>query len=433
MDIAGPGMISCNKYSIFAMYPARSTFFVALLGMLAATATLSAKAAGLLWLLLVIYALVQGGRRAWEGKCGATPAFHQSVALAWLGLTVLALALRAVAMLHWGDSWQERHAELRLLLGAAAVWVWLRFGRQEERSLSWLGTLTYGFAGACVLGLGHVAWVGREQLTTHPIAWAIGVSLLSIWLLHSALWLSQSKSEKWVWLAGGLCGVLAVLTSQSRGAFGVVLWWTAVGVWHLWASADPKALARKVVLWGLLLAAIATVGVTTGLLSRPAHVLEQAVTEYEATKNSTKGAESTSFGARLYMWQRSVVAVASSPIWGYGQAGRKELIYQWGREADSALVQSLGHAHNQYLNDLLDGGVFGLASGLVYVLGLGCLVAWLLAKGRLFAGWTLGGSVLMHATAGLSNVNFAHNYYSIVLSLVVGLALLHSINSSSPR
>lgn len=419
-------MILCNTFSIFAMYPAGSTFFVAFLGVLAAMATLSSKAAGLLWLLLVFYALVQGGRRAWADKDGFTPAFQQSVTLTWLGLTVLALALRAVAMLHWGDSWQERHAELRLLLGAAAVWVWLRFGRQEERSLSWLNTLAYGFAVACVLGLGRVAWMGREHLTTHPIAWAVGVSLLSIWLLHSALWLAQSKAEKWVWLGGGLCGVLAVLTSQSRGAFGVVLWWAALGMWHLWASADPKALARKVLLWGLLLAAIATVGVTTGLLNRPVHVLEQAVTEYEATENNTKGAESTSFGARLYMWQRSLGAVATSPIWGYGQAGRKELIDQWGREADSTLVQSLGHAHNQYLNDWLDGGVFGLTSGLVYVLGLAGLAAWLLAKGRLFAGWTLGGSVFMHATAGLSNVNFAHNYYSIVLSLVVGVSLANT-------
>ena len=30
----------------------------------------------------------------------------------------------------------------------------------------------------------------------------------------------------------------------------------------------------------------------------------------------------------------------------------------------------------------------------------------------------------MHATTGLTNVNFAHNYYPTVMAVVVGLAVL---------
>jgi O-antigen ligase len=169
----------------------------------------------------------------------------------------------------------------------------------------------------------------------------------------------------------------------------------------------------------------------TGLWQRPAAVLVQAVTEYQISQTNPEAASETSLGARLYMWERALPAIQAEPLWGYGQEGRRALILQWGQEADSKLVQSLGHVHNQYLHDMLDNGIWGLASGLTYLFGLGGLAVWLLCRQQPFAGWTLAGVVFMHASASLSNVNFAHNYYATMISVVVGLTLM-SIRPSRP-
>lgn len=397
---------------------------------LASFVALSSKAVGLLWLILLGTAMAAGWRTRglWTGE-GPVPEAVR-VTRIWLGLTAAALALRSVGMLHWGDAWDERHAELRLMLTALALWIWGR--KWNAASMAkfrpWLVAVTHGFAVACLLGLVQVWRVGREHLATHPIAWAVGVSLLSIWLLHSAVWRAVSPLQRWGWLAGGACGVLAVLGSQSRGAFGLVLWWLLVSGWLAWRQlrlrVDVRHLMPKIAGATVLLAVALLGGWQSGLLKRPAHALLQAQQEYTATEQQAKGAVETSFGARLYMWQRGWAAAEQSPFWGYGQQGRKALIHQWGREADSPLVMSLGHAHNQYLNDTLDHGAWGLASGLTYLAGLFGLAWWLLLRQKPFAGWTLAGVGFMHATSSLSNVNFAHNYYSSMLSLVVGLVLL---------
>ena len=97
---------------------------------------------------------------------------------------------------------------------------------------------------------------------------------------------------------------------------------------------------------------------------------------------------------------------------------------QWGEEASSPVVKSLGHLRNEYLQTLLDHGLWGLASLLSYSLGLVFMVRKLRAIGdiqdkSLAAG--LASVLFLHMSAELTNVNFAHNYYPTILSLAVTL------------
>lgn len=124
------------------------------------------------------------------------------------------------------------------------------------------------------------------------------------------------------------------------------------------------------------------------------------------------------------MWERSLEAIKESPWIGYGRAGRMAHIRQWGEEAASPAVKSLGHLHNEYLQTLMDQGLWGLASLLSYSLGL-LLMALKLSASHdvrhkaLAAG--LASVVFMLMSSGLSNMNFAHNYYPTLLSLAVTL------------
>jgi O-antigen ligase len=402
------------------------------LALASAASTVSSKSAGLLWLVLVLQGLVAGFVRTRvhpKGVCPTQTTAFMAIPI-FLAVATLALMLRTIGMVHWGDLWQERHAEWRILLLALALAVWGGARKNDvviwtEKWSLYLNWVTHGFAVACLLAWLQVWALGRVNLTTHPIPWAAGLSILSIWLLHSALWRARLSWYKWLWLLGGVCGVLAVLTSQSRGAFGVLAWWALMAIGWVWRgrSVGLSTARAWATLWAVAFALLMSLYVT-GLWQRPAAALGQAVAEYQISQHSAVAASETSFGARLYMWQRALPAAQAAPIWGYGQEGRRALIRQWGEEADSELVQSLGHVHNQYLNDMLDNGIWGLASGLTYLFGWGGLAVWLLFRHQPLAGWTMAGVVFMHASASLSNVNFAHNYYPTIMAVVLGLALI---------
>ena len=128
-------------------------------------------------------------------------------------------------------------------------------------------------------------------------------------------------------------------------------------------------------------------------------------------------------GARLYMWQQSLIAIEQSPWIGHGHDGRKSLMQQWAQSAQSDEVRRLGHVHNEYLHQLLDHGLLGLCSQLLYLAGL-ALLGWRLLKHQQHAaGLALSGMAFVHLTSSLSNVNFAHNYYTASLALMIGLSL----------
>ena len=76
--------------------------------------------------------------------------------------------------------------------------------------------------------------------------------------------------------------------------------------------------------------------------------------------------------------------------------------------------------------------MLGLLSLVVLMIGLG-LAAKTLWVPHPVAAKALVGILFMHFTAGLSNVNMAHNYYGALLSLSVGLALLLAASEDAQR
>lgn len=384
-----------------------------------ALASVSTKWAGAAWLLLLVWGLVPGLRSARV----LNPADIQTAATAWLIVCALALLVRAVPVVYWNDPWEERHAEFRLLLGALGIW-----GLTRGRGVYTAWAL-HGLAIAGGLGLGLTLWVSRGDLPTHPIPWAGGMAMVCLLLLHSAVIVAKLPLQRWAWGLGAGAALAAVLISETRGAYGVVLW---AGAWLLWQWREKITL--KSLALAMLIAVALLVGLrNTALVQTPLNRVLTAVSEMQGSQTQQEGAQNSSVGARVELWKLAAQAVPQKPWLGHGHDERLNMIKKWGKDHNSEAVTSLGHMHNQYLHDLMDHGVLGLISGLVYLFGLTGLSIWLLKRKQALAGWTLGGVAFMHASANLTNVNFAHNYYPTMMSIVVGLALLHSINSSSPR
>lgn len=154
----------------------------------------------------------------------------------------------------------------------------------------------------------------------------------------------------------------------------------------------------------------------------------QNISEFQKAENY-----STSVGARLYLWDMAWKSVRHSPLIGIGGRERLHRIKHAGdgqSEADLTnlnAVRNLGHVHNQYLHSAWDGGAIGLGAFLILLLGM-LIATRQLSRIDAVAAWQLGGILFMHATSNLTNVNFAHNYYALALSLAVVIPILCARN-----
>jgi O-antigen ligase len=396
--------------SDMTLFSKAANFLNLLLFVALALASVSTKWAGAAWLLMLVWGLALGLRSARV----STPNNIQTAATAWLIVCALALLVRAMPVVFWNDPWEERHAEFRLLLGALGIW-----GLTRVRGVHSTWAI-HGLAIAGGLGLGLTLRGGRDGLPTNAIPWAGGMALVCLMLLHSTVLLAKTSQQRWYWGLGAGAALAAVLVSETRGAYGVALW---AGAWLLWQW--RKKLTLKSLALAVLIAIALLVGLrNTALVQTPLNRVLTAVSEMQGSQTQQEGAQNSSVGARVELWKLAAQAVPQKPWLGHGHDERLNLIKKWGRDHDSEVVTSLGHMHNQYLHDLMDHGILGLISGLIYILGLTVLSIWLLKQKQAFAGWTLGGVAFMHATANLTNVNFAHNYYPTIMSIVVGLALL---------
>jgi len=389
---------------------------------LLALSSVSGHALGAAWALFVLLGL-------WPLVTACKTSFQtlkqMPVPMLWLGVTLLAFAAKAFMTIYWHDSWQERHGEIRLLLGALATcgacahW----HVRPQEKSIVYV-RLSHALSLSALLGLGWVIWRGRHGLPTHPIPWAGVMALTSCWLLAVGLDGHFKPAHRKWWLGGGFAALLAVLASQSRGAYAIAAWWLGVLIWKVWQQRHARPTWPQVSKYALaMLAALALLS-QTPVLERTRQSLVNAASEVSHSLQAPADGANTSVGARMYMWQRSLAAVAQSPWLGHGGQGTVVLMQQWAQDAHSTEIASLVHVHNEYLQQWLEHGLPGLASQMAYVMGLLTLVVCLHRSGQTTASLALGGMWVMFSTGSLSNVNFIHNYYTTGLSLMSSLGMV---------
>lgn len=396
--------------------------------------SLNSKAMGLAWVVVTVTGLWALLRHVRQKEQSPTPAWVRL----WVGAALLALLLKVIPTFYWADPWAERHGEMRLALGALGVWGLYTWHRPDRFSFAWIAdALTLTSAS----GLAWVVLYGRSAVTTHPIPWAAAMAMVSACLLAMALQSNFSPSRRKLWLAGGLLALMAVLSSRSRGAYGIVLWWVAVAGQHAWQRrtqtgprhrpANGRAwLARITLVIGLV--ATGWVLRLSPIVQGPIQSIQEAVEQLRVSDQSIEQGANSSVGARIYMWSRSLESIQASPWIGLGHDGRKQALAQWAQDAHSSEIKQLGHVHNEYLHQLIDHGVWGLASQLGYLLAWLGMVVQLRRARQTLAALSLGGVAFVHLTSSFSNVNFSHNYYTAALSLFISLSLWMAHGPSIP-
>jgi len=378
-------------------------------------APLNSKLAGACWLAFCLLGL-------WSFKQGSTQesVAEFSAAKGWVFACLLALALRVIPQFYWGDSWDERHAEFRLLFGALGLLGLVHYARFTSDQLKWLG---YALVLALWAGFGWMLVFGAALAPTNQIPWGASMSLLVcvvLALTFSAS--SQRLSVRLFYASGVVVGVCAVLLSQARGSYGIVLWVGGFVLWHYATSGIKWRALMSRVLVGVV-AVTLLVQIFPQLISIPAQRIQLAVEEFSSMDSAKAASMNTSVGVRLYLWKRAVEEVPDHIVMGVGREARMASIQRWGAEANSTTAQSLGHLHNNYVEDLFDQGLVGLGSFMSFLAGL-FYMAMRLRKAQPMAALGMSGILFMHSTSSLTNVNFAHNYYPTMLSVAVAVCLL---------
>ena len=378
-------------------------------------APLNSKLAGACWLALCLLGL-------WSFKQGSTQesAAEFSAAKGWVLACLLALALRVIPQFYWGDSWDERHAEFRLLFGAIGLLWLVHYARCTSLQLKWLG---YALVLALWTGFGWMLVFGTALAPTNQIPWGASMSLLVCVVLALTLSASsQPLSMRLFYASGVVVGICAALLSQARGSYGIVLWVGGVVLWHFATSGIKWRALMSRVLVGLV-AVTLLVQIFPQLISIPAQRIQLAVQEFSAMDSTKEASLNTSVGARLYLWKRAVKEVPDHLFLGVGREARMASIQRWGAEVNSETAQKLGHLHNNYIHELFDQGLFGLGSFLSFMAGIFYMFM-RLRKEQPMAALGMAGILFMHSTSNLTNVNFAHNYYPTMLSVAIVICLL---------
>ena len=331
-------------------------------------------------------------------------------------------------MLYWDSGWEERHAEIRLFLGAlGSLGLAGYYVRNRSQTLLVLGLCFAGLAAFALVFL-H----GGDGAPTNRIPWASGMSLLILASLGAAFTVGRRQRTILV-LCSGLATFGVIAFSDTRGAYPVGLIWI-IALFSMrtvtfrdQARAQRTAWETKTKSWlamGSISLAILPVLYLQGSLESAYSRVETATSELGAYMQGDDSSINTSVGARLHMWSLSVPVIVDNLPWGVGKDERAAQIRRWGVELNSPVIQSLGHLHNEYLQTLLENGLWGLASFLSYTAGM------LFAARRLWkcnlkvSSKGLVAIAAMHSLAELTNMNFAHNYYPTLLSLSVAITLI---------
>jgi len=383
--------------------------------LLLSLAPLNSKLAGACWLAFCLLGALSFKRGLPRGSTSEADA-----AKGWVFACLSALVLRAVTQFYWGDSWGERHAEFRLLFGALGLLGLVHYARLTSDQLRWLG---YALVLALWTGFGLMLSFGSGHTPTNQIPWGASMSLMVcvvLALTFSAS--SQAMPIRLVYASGVVVGVSAVLLSQARGSYGIVLWVGGVVLWHYARSGIKwRALATRVLIGAVVMSLF--IQIFPQLKSIPAQRIQLAWNEFSAMDSSNAASINTSVGVRLYLWKRAIEEVPDHLVMGIGSVARMASIQRWGVEANSPTVKSLGHLHNNYVEELFDQGLFGLGSFMAFLAGLFYMVI-RLRKDQPMAALGMAGILFMHSTSSLTNVNFAHNYYPTMLSVAVAICLL---------
>ena len=394
----------------------------ALFVLMVALAPGSSKVAGAIWFLMVIAA-------CWAFFFSPKAQVLRKDELELLGLMrlwlyfcVAAFAFKAVGMFYWGDPWWTRHFDFRILCAAASMPILMARFSPSPTQKNLLAMALFVASGVALAVAYRFAYQGIDT-SSQRINWAGGLVMCAGITLSVLRLRCLSKPTQWSMALATVMLVVAVLLTGSRGAY-LALPWVILG--SVWLFACNLRVILRANATGLRWAALLVVAVVIGLpLALPkvfevptARVMLGMAEMHAMVTGSPRNSKAidTSVGTRVYMWRKSEQKIINSPWIGYGRDQRMAFIQEWGSEVNAEMVTDQTHMHSEYINGMIDHGVFGLLSTLSYMVGAAVL-AWKLRKRFPVAAFSVGGIAFTHFVMSFTDTNSQTNNYSVMISV----------------
>jgi tetratricopeptide (TPR) repeat protein len=234
----------------------------------------------------------------------------------------------------------------------------------------------------------------------------------------SHLDLLQDPRKLWILLPLTLM-LCAVLFSASRGAF--VAAGLAGLICLLLMAFRPRRFARLV---PVLLVAVAA----------GAALLYWVGTERMTSRLATLGEARAAEASRLPLWAASLPLARDFPAWGTGLGTYTyvESLHRWDPREAGVVFE---HAHNEYLELLIEGGIPGLVLGLAAA-ALALRPAWRACRrseSRTVRALALGALFALAATAAHAVVDFGLHIPAILLLVTVVAAQVAGLGAAAGR
>lgn len=401
--------------------------------------SLNSKIAGTLWgLTFIVTAILAVRLRPWP----ASDALDQTARI-WVIATTLGLGCWIASAIIWNELLHQHSSEInagiRLLTGALAAY-WLTRVVRLPASARGTQAVTLALAIAAIVALAVAQTItDREQLPSNAIAWAAGIGLVTVLLVPRVTDFTQPTQHRAVAALGLACGSLAILSSQSRGVYPVIVWCVVVMLVRGYRRGASRA---RVLLASALSGLAIAIGLAVAIAqpSDPLRLREAFASVHQVRETQQYN---TPTGARIYLFALAWRSFSASPWIGIGAQNRLTLIHGSGigesdeRAAALTHVRELGHAHNAYLHHGMDGGVIALLGFLLPLGALG-IMAVRLKTSHPASALQMWGIAFVHAVTNLTSVNLAHNYYALMLVISVALVLVQArlagpVQAPTPR
>lgn len=170
----------------------------------------------------------------------------------------------------------------------------------------------------------------------------------------------SSKHEHW-WISGAVVQLVAVLLTATRGT--ILALAVAGGITLLYLLLKKRGALRKV----------GAIGLGALLLTSASFLLFrdtlQNVPFEPVARIASIGLEDATTASRLFVWGNMLEKGFERPLTGYG-AEHVDYVYNQFYNPQDIVEQWFDRAHNQYLDYLVQFGVFGLLLFLAFISGL---------------------------------------------------------------
>ena len=404
---------------------------------LVALSPASTKVAGAAWFIAIFFSFwLAYSQPKLTADSAETRALYRATDLI-LWFFVLAFVLRTIAQAYWWDNWEYRHFDARMLFTAIALHIFVRrippinFSIRMQKEL----VLALGLASIAALLVAFV-YIHTQNAPTTIIPWSYGMVVFSAVLASACLTPETSTGKysltvSWIALAGAVLFLIAISMSGVRGAYFALIWVACIVVYSLRHALSLRHLKSKY-FWLSCLAVILGLGLLIKSVPQiyevPRYRIVTALTEIKGFQNEKRN---TSAGLRMHFAEKGMAAFVQKPWIGYGIEQRTQLVNQWGVDVDP-LLTDMTHTHNEYLNAVLDYGIFGGATILSYLLGI-ILAAYVLWRVNVALSVALASFCFATFSTFLTNANGLHNFTSVSLGLALICAVLLFSNLKKPE